>query len=530
MKKNLFAVSLLTVTCLYGVLAALIILVFALAELPVLYGILLSIVILIVQFLVGPWLTDLNMRWFYKAKFDRPMPAYLDSFIRSVCDEQGMKYPKIGYIDDGAPNAFTYGRTKNDARVVLTRGIFELLSEDEVKAVVAHELGHARHYDMLLMTAAQLVPLVLYALYKFCFTAEGGTKGHSRSDDKSGNYLAIVGIVAYVLYILCQYIILWLSRTREYYADEFSVRETKNPAALAEALVKIGFGLSAHKSDSVAAPNALGISDTKSATAMAVASYDADGKVSKHSIAAAMRWEMWNPWAVVYQLGSTHPLISRRILAISAMSAEYGQTPYISFDETKPESYADDFALELLICFAPWLALIAMLISAAVTGSSVCFLLIPAAMAALSLVKFCYTHPMRDYPANTVEGLLGEVKVSGVRSIPCTLRGTIIGRGNPGCIFNENFVIRDASGIVMLNYNQPLMVLNKLFALFRLPEYFNKTVTVHGWYRRSPVPYVEIYSYELDGQQKKCFSYGFGIIWRAVLLAASVVLTVMFMV
>ena len=70
MKKNLFAVSLLTVTCLYGVLAALIILIFALTGLPVLGGILLSIAILILQFLVGPWLTDLNMRWFYKAKFD----------------------------------------------------------------------------------------------------------------------------------------------------------------------------------------------------------------------------------------------------------------------------------------------------------------------------------------------------------------------------------------------------------------------------------------------------------------------------
>ena len=265
MRKNLFAVSLLTVTCLYGVLAALIILVFALAGLPVLGGILLSIAILIVQFLIGPWLTDLNMRWFYKAKFDQSVPAYLDGFIRRVCDEQGMKYPRIGYIDDGAPNAFTYGRTKNDARVVLTRGIFEMLSEDEVKAVVAHELGHARHYDMLLMTAAQLVPLVLYALYQLCMG--DGSKRRSDSDSKSGDYLAIVGVVAYVLYIVCQYIILWLSRTREYYADEFSVRETRNPAALAEALVKIGFGLRAHRSDSVAAPNALGISDAASATA-----------------------------------------------------------------------------------------------------------------------------------------------------------------------------------------------------------------------------------------------------------------------
>lgn len=522
MKKNLLAASLLTVTCLYGVLAALIILIFALTGLPVLSGILLSIAILLVQFLIGPWLTDLNMRWFYKAKFDGGVPAYLDGFIRRVCDEQGMKYPRIGYIDDGAPNAFTYGRTKNDARIVLTRGIFEMLSEDEVKAVVAHELGHARHYDMLLMTAAQLVPLVLYALYKLCMG--DGSRRRSNSDSKSGDYLAVIGAVAYVLYIVCQYIILWLSRTREYYADEFSVRETRDPAALAEALVKIGFGLSAHGSDGVAAPNALGISDSKSATAMAVASYDADGKVSKRSISAAMRWEMWNPWALVYQLGSTHPLISRRLLAISAMSAEYGQPPYISFDETKPESYADDFALELVIYFAPWLAAIVLLIAAFAADSVFLYALTPAAAAALSLVKFCCIHPTHDYPADTVEGLLGRVKVSGVRSIPCTLRGTIIGRGNPGCIFDENFVLRDATGIVMLNYNQPLTIINKLFALFRLPEYFSKTVTVRGWYRRAPVPYVELLSYEIDGKVKKCFGYGFGLGWRIALLAVSALL------
>ena len=73
-----------------------------------------------------------------------------------------MKYPKIGYIKDGSPNAFTYGRTKNDARIMLTHGIFDLLTPEEVKAVVSHEIGHAVHYDMFLMTAVQIVPLVLY--------------------------------------------------------------------------------------------------------------------------------------------------------------------------------------------------------------------------------------------------------------------------------------------------------------------------------------------------------------------------------
>ena len=72
------------------------------------------------------------------------LPTRRSSF-ENTCSEQNMKYPNMGFINDGAPNAFTYGRTKNDARIVLTRGIFELLDEEEVKAVVAHELGHAVH-------------------------------------------------------------------------------------------------------------------------------------------------------------------------------------------------------------------------------------------------------------------------------------------------------------------------------------------------------------------------------------------------
>ena len=78
-------------------------------------------------------------------QFDENLPEYLDIFIRESCEKHNMQYPRIGFIDDGSPNAFTYGRTKNDARVVITRGILDLLTEDEVKAVVAHELGHANH-------------------------------------------------------------------------------------------------------------------------------------------------------------------------------------------------------------------------------------------------------------------------------------------------------------------------------------------------------------------------------------------------
>lgn len=512
MKKNLLGISLITMSCLYGILAAIIILIFLLTDLPVIYGIIISIVILLLQFLLSPILTDLSMKWFYKAKFDCEIPDYLKKFIENVCSEHNMKYPKIGYIDDGAPNAFTYGRTKNDARIILTRGIFDLLNEEEVKAVVAHELGHATHYDMLFMTSAQLVPLVLYAVYETFVT---------KDNDSDNSNLAIVGIIAYILYIISQYIVLWLSRTREYYADSFAIEKTKNPNSLAEALVKIGYGLSTSSKSkhSASKSNALGIFDTKTSKSLVVSSYD-NGQVSKESIKGAMKWERWNIWAKVYELNSTHPLISKRLTAISSKCKEYNQQPYIEFDLKKQESYVDDFLIELLICLLPVIFLASTIILALVFKEHIFAIIgLGGILFVLSLfIELNKTHKNKNYKKTNVANLLSEVKVSSVTSIPCVLEGTIIGRGNPGCIFNEDFVIKDETGIIFLDYNQPLMVINKIFALFKSKEYFDKKVVVTGWYRRSPVPYVEVYSIKIDGKVKKCHTYKFTKIIYVVML------------
>ena len=161
MKSKLFAISTFTLVGLYALLSIIILGVCLFTGISMIYGLLASIIILIIQFLIAPWLTDLSMKWFYKAKFGAEIPNYLNDFVDGICTKYNMKKPQFAIIDDGAPNAFTYGRTKNDARIVLTRGIFELLDEEEIKAVVGHELGHVVHYDMLFMTVAQLVPLIL---------------------------------------------------------------------------------------------------------------------------------------------------------------------------------------------------------------------------------------------------------------------------------------------------------------------------------------------------------------------------------
>ena len=522
MKKSILGVSLITTSCLYGLLAAVVILITLMAGGEVLTAIYGSIIVLIIQFLISPALTDLSMRLFYRVKFDQDVPEFAKKYIEELCKKYDVKMPKLGIIEDGGPNAFTYGRTKKSARIILTRGMFNLLNEEEIKAVIAHEMGHIVHYDMLFMTAVQIVPLVLYAIYEMLTSS-----AKSDSDEDSGKAAAI-GYLAYLLYIICQYIILYLSRTREYYADEFSVEETKNPNSLAEALVKIGFGLSteANNKRSLNRSNTLGISDAKTSKAMAISCLDDTGKVSKTKIKNAMKWEMWNPWAKWYEINSTHPLISKRIIAITSKCQNYNQEPYIVFDLQKTESYVDDFLLEALISFSPIISLIIGVIIIGINEGTKMSLGLALLLFTTALyIKYKRAHKtIKVDKKTTVSDLLSEVKVSHITSIPCILEGNIIGRGNPGCIFNEDFTLKDSTGIIFLDYNQPINIVNKIFALFKSKEYFDKNVTVKGWYRRSPVPYVEILEMTVDGKTKKVYSNGFTKVLLTLMLISSIIL------
>jgi len=519
MKKNLLGISLMTMGILYGILAGVVILVMDILDLPVIYGVIGGIIVLLLQFIISPFLTDLSMRWFYKVKFDYEVPDYLNSFIDGVCKKYNMKRPRIGFINDGAPNAFTYGHTKNDARIVVTRGLFDLLDEDEVVAVVAHEMGHATHYDMLFMTVAQLVPLVLYGIYEMLINSD------SDDNDKGGGIAA--AIIAYILYVISEYIVLWLSRTREYYADSFAIEETRNPNALAEALVKVGFGLSTskrndaidkkNKTRSMNTVNALGIFDTKASKSLVVSSTN-HGKIDKNNIKDAMKWEMWNIWAKFYELSSTHPLISKRLIAISRRCHEFNQEEYIHFDLQKNQSYIGDFIKELLIKYIPFIALIITIVIGFLT-KNLTYISVGGMITSLLLIySFMYSHPRKGFNKTDVLHLLGEVQVSGVTSIPAELEGVILGRGNPGYIFNEDFIIQDETGIMFLDYNQPMFLLNKIFALFKSPNYFDKLIKVKGWYRRSPVPYIEILEMEIDGKKKKIYTYIVSLILYSILL------------
>jgi Zn-dependent protease with chaperone function/Zn-finger nucleic acid-binding protein len=543
---NLFLRSASVIVLLYGVLGLVLITLAQLHILPASVAVGIGLAIIVLQFALGPWLMDLALRWIYKFSWLSidDLPDHLRDFVVRVAGEQNMKVPSFGLIHDGAPNAFTYGHHPNNMRIVITQGILDLLEPAEVEGVVAHEIGHGKNWDMLLMTVVQLVPLLLYFLYRTAMQL--GNRG------KGNGYRIVVAVGAYALYIASEYMVLWFSRCREYYADRFAGRVTGNPNALASALVKIGYGLAARgqsqadgesaetkdakgKSkkkvtvNSLDALGALGIFDRKSAVAMVASSASAGfgtsetagatptatARISKENLKSAMQWDLWNPWATFYELNSTHPLVAHRLQYLSDQAAAMGDEPYIVFDRRKPESYWDDFLVDLLVMFLPLVGLavgmgIALTLGlAGLAGTKAILTLVGLPLLGLGVGMFVKTILIYrgDYFAPlAVAGLLHKVKVSNVRPVPARLRGTIIGRGVPGLIWSEDFVMRDSTGILFLDYRQPLRIWEWLFGLFRAGDFAGKPVEAVGWFRRAPLPYLELKSITVDGVTRNSYA------------------------
>lgn len=521
---NRFLSSISILLSLYGFLTVGLILLVQFAGLEITIALIIGVFAALLEFLIGPFMLDWTLGWFFRFQWIEPadLPDHLRRFVEEFCQQRGVKFPFFGLIDDGAPQAFTYGHRPNNARVILSRGLLELLDHQEVEAVVAHELGHAVHWDMLLVTAAQLVPLVLYYFYRWLVDIATSTKGKQKAQSRAVVLLAALG--AFVLYCLSEYLVLWFSRQREYYADRFSGEVTGDPGQLASALVKIAYGLSGLKkkateasegSFTMASVKALGIFDDRMAQALAISGYSpalqATGQVSRENIRGAMRWDLWNPWARWYELNSTHPLVAKRLRHLSDQARFYQKEPYVVFNEVQPESYWDEFLLDLAVYLFP--VVTALLLAPLLLiwyGElwPVPVAVFPALLVMLGgalLLRYHASYQGNYFPGMSVAALLKRVKVSDIRPVPCTLQGVVIGRGVPGLIFSEDFVMQDETGIIFLDYRQPLALWELLFGLLQAGSYSGKKVVVQGWYRRSPVPYVQIKTIECDGEVRKSY-------------------------
>lgn len=206
--------------------------------------------------------------------------------VRRLSQKAGMPMPRVYIIPDMSPNAFATGRSPKHAAVAATEGIMQLLNEEELAGVMAHELAHVMHRDILIGTiAATIAGAISYLAQMAQWAMIFG--GGRNSDDEGGSPVAslVMMIVAPIAAMLIQ---MAISRSREYEADAGGAALHGNPHALAEALRKLHRGAA---------------------------------MIPMHATPATSHMMIVNPFSAkgLMSLFSTHPPVEERIARLEAM-------------------------------------------------------------------------------------------------------------------------------------------------------------------------------------------------------------------
>ena len=200
-----------------------------------------SLVMMFIQYMIGPKLVEWTMHVKYVDRKDYPR---LYQIVESLAMRAQIPVPRVCVAQIDLPNAFAFGRSKRDGRVCVTKGILRLLDEDELKAVLGHELSHLKNRDVLTITLLSVIPMIMYRIaWNFLFYGR-------RRDERSGN-TALIGLAAFIFYFITNLLVLYASRIREYYADRGSVLLGNRPSSLASSLYKLVYGAARMDKDSL---------------------------------------------------------------------------------------------------------------------------------------------------------------------------------------------------------------------------------------------------------------------------------------
>ena len=219
----------------------------------------------------------------------------LHAMIDRLCALADMPKPRVGVADVNVPNAFATGRSPSRSVVCVTTGILGMLTADEMEAVLAHELSHVAHRDVLVMTIASSAGIIAGMLSRGA--QYGAWFGGGRRDNDNNGGLPIwlvVLLISLVVYAVSFFLTRLLSRYRELCADRSGAYLTMKPRALATALQKISGGM-----------NAIPTADLRASSAM-----------NAFFIAPAIKG------VSLSQLTSTHPSLEQRLEQLARIEAE----------------------------------------------------------------------------------------------------------------------------------------------------------------------------------------------------------------
>jgi heat shock protein HtpX len=205
-------------------------------------GLVMALVLAGIMNLGAYWFSDrIVLRMYGAQEMSEANAPWLYAIVREIVMRGGVPMPKLYLIPEDAPNAFATGRNPAHSAVAVTEGLFRTLTKDEMTAVIAHEIGHIKNRDTLIMTIAATFAGALSMIANMAMWSSFlGASGSSDDEDQGSSPLAgLLGVL--IAPFAAMLIQASISRSREFLADEAGAHLSRNPLALASALRNIAF-------------------------------------------------------------------------------------------------------------------------------------------------------------------------------------------------------------------------------------------------------------------------------------------------
>jgi len=283
------------------------------------FYLLLALFIMAIQYLTAPKIIEWSMGVHYVTKSQYPK---LYTMVEELAQKANIPMPRVAISHLPIPNAFAFGRGPNDGRVCVTTGLLELLTEEELKAVLGHEITHIKNKDVLTIMLLSLIPMIMYRLaWHLLFYSNRRDRGEQTNT-------ALIGLLAFIFYFITNLLVLYASRIREYFADQGSIELGNSPTALATALYKITYGaarMEKHAIKEAEGFKAFFINDPSQAQKdireLSEIDLDRSGTIDRDELLALKNKNIQLTFAdKMLELLSTHPNTLKRIKRLSELA------------------------------------------------------------------------------------------------------------------------------------------------------------------------------------------------------------------
>jgi len=519
-----------------------------------------------VQFVFGlllassPWLTDALLKLFCGIENLRAsvLPKHskeASRVLRSFCTKQNMPVPVLKLLPLNVPVAFSYGCLPRFARIAVSKGLLEQLTDDEIATIFARELAHISHWDFAPMSLALLVIQIPYLIYwQAAYWSERlcdlMTIEFLRFAVR--NLAAAISAISYGIYKLLRWPMLWLSRRRVYFSDRTAAEITGNPNGLTRALGKMAIGIAANieqqkqtsfflEGFDLLLPVGVGQAATIGSAAL------------RAPLSQILLWDVTNPDREWLTVNSTHPLLGER-LKLLELYAQFWKIETeldlasLSLESPKPgklslfKSILEFKGSKLFLQGAPFfgipmslgLVVLLWLIGWIFSQTSIWRLdwllgdrsifwgCLPIGFSIGTLMRINYFFPditPQETTSPSLPELLSNPDVLPVDAQPVQLSGQLLGRTGIENWLGQDLILQTATGLVRLHYVSRFGPCGSLLPQPTRPsDLIGKPVVATGWLRRGATVAIDL---ETLRSQGGLVSNSGHPIWSAILAFAA---------